>query len=284
VSERGEISLIGLLVAMTIFMAVLGATLTTFEAFDSQAAGLARRTAVQDTARRGADRIARDLRNLAGPKQTLPDAVEIAGPSDLVFNTVDDVKPTGSSNASNVKRVRYCLDAGARKIWQQEQRWTQAAEPAVPATTSCPEPEWGAATQVVSDVVNVARPIFKYDTTVTTEISTISVDLFVDDQAGTGPPETEISTGVFLRNQNRLPEACFTATPTADGVLLNGSTSFDPEGQPLDYLWYADGEEIGDGVTFLHNTSAGASHAYSLRVSDPAGLGGLAPAPTTECT
>jgi hypothetical protein len=280
-SERGEISLTGLLVAMSIFMAVLGATLTTFEAFDSQASALARRTDVQDTARRGADRIARDLRNLAGPKQTLPDAVEVAAPSDLVFNTVDTVKPAGSLNGANVKRVRYCLEPASRKIWQQEQRWTQAAEPAVPSTTACPSPAWGGATQVMADVVNVTRPIFTYDTTVTTSISTVNVDLFVDDQPGTGPPETKISTGVFLRNQNRLPEARFTATPTAQGVLLNGSASRDPEGQPLTYVWYAGGTEIGRGVTFLHVTSTGTSHAYSLRVFDPAGLGGTSSAPET---
>lgn len=281
-SERGEISLTGLLVAMSIFLAVLGATLTTFEAFDSQASGLTRRTAVQDTARRGADRIARDLRNLAGPRQNLPDAVEVAAPTDLVFNTVAAVKPAGSLNGSNVKRVRYCLDTAKRKIWQQEQTWTVAVEPAVPATSACPSPAWGGATEVMADVVNVARPIFTYDTTVSTAVTTVNVDLFVDDQPGAGPPETRISTGVFLRNQNRLPEARFTATTTAQGVLLNGSASRDPEGQPLIYVWYDGAAEIGRGVTFLHVSPAGTTHAYSLRVFDPAGLGGFAPAPESS--
>ena len=281
-SERGEISLTGLLVAMTIFLAVLGATLTTFEAFDSQASALARRTAVQDTARRGADRVARDLRNLAGPTQDLPDAVDLAGPADLVFKTVDAVKPDGSLNKSNVKRVRYCLEAPTRKLWQQEQTWTGATRPDVPSTESCPSPAWGGATQVVSDVVNVSRPIFTYDTPVTTSISKVNLDLFVDDQPGRNPPETQISTGVFLRNQNRLPEARFTATPTAQGVLLNGSASRDPEGQPLDYVWYDGGTKLpGDGVTYLHVTSSATPHAYSLRVYDPAGLEGYAPAPET---
>jgi hypothetical protein len=281
VSERGEISLVGLLVAMTIFMAVLGATLTTFEAFDSQAAGLARRTAAQDVARRGADRIARDLRNLAGPKQDMPEAVNLAAADDLVFLTVDAVKPAGSLNGPNVKRVRYCLEAATRTIWQQEQRWTGAATPAVPATNACPSSAWDETTLLAPDVTNVARPVFTYDSTVNSAISSVGVDLFVDDQPGAGPPETKISTGVFLRNQNRLPLARFTATATSQGVLLNGSASSDPEGQPLEYHWYDGAAKIGEGVTFLHAVASGGSHTYSLRVYDPAGLEGYAPAPET---
>ena len=278
-SERGEISLTGLLVAMTIFMAVLGATLTTFEAFDSQAAGITRRTDAQDAARRGADRIARDLRNLAGPTQFLPEAVDLAGPSDLVFNVVDDVKPAGSLNKANVKRVRYCLDAPRRIIWQQEQRWKQADRPAMPGISGCPAAAWGPATQVVDKVTNSARPIFTYDTAVRTSISSVGVDLFVDDQPGAGPPETKISTGVFLRNQNRLPIARFTATTTSQGVLLNGSASTDPEGQPLDFEWFNGTQKIGEGVTFLYAVPSGGSNAFSLRVSDSAGLAATSSSP-----
>ena len=278
-SERGEISLTGLLVAMTIFIAVLGATLMTFETFDSQAQGISRRTDAQDAARRAADRMARDLRNLAGPTQYVPEAVDLAGPSDLVFKVVDDVKPAGSLNTSNVKRVRYCLDAPARAIWQQEQRWTSANRPGMPETSGCPAAAWGAATQVAADVTNSTRPIFTYDTTVTTSISSVGVDLFVDDQPGAGPPETRISTGVFLRNQNRLPVARFTATNTAQGVQLNGSASSDPEGQPLKYEWFNGTTKIGEGVTFLYATPSGGSTAISLRVSDSAGLAATSSTP-----
>ena len=278
-SERGEISLTGLLVAMTIFMAVLGATLTTFEAFDSQAAGITRRTDAQDAARRGADRIARDLRNLAGPTQFLPEAVDLAGPTDLVFNVVDDVKPAGSLNKANVKRVRYCLDAPRRIIWQQEQRWTQADRPAMPEISGCPAAAWGAATQVADKVTNSSRPIFSYDNAVRTSITSVGVDLFVDDQPGAGPPETKISTGVFLRNQNRLPVARFTATQTSQGVLLNGSASTDPEGQPLRYVWFDGTKEIGQGVTFLYAVPSGSSRAFSLTVYDPAELGSTSSSP-----
>jgi hypothetical protein len=279
VSERGEISLTGLLVAMTIFMAVLGATLTTFEAFDSQAAGITRRTDAQDAARRAADRIARDLRNLAGPTQFLPEAVDLAGPSDLVFNVVDDVKPAGSLNKANVKRVRYCLDAPRGVIWQQEQRWTQASRPAMPETSGCPAAAWGAATQVSANVTNSTRPIFTYDTTVRTSISSVGVDLFVDDQAAPARP----------RRRSRLASSCATRTgcrspasrptTTSQGVLLNGSASTDPEGQPLDFEWFNGTQKIGEGVTFLYAVPSGGSNAFSLRVSDPAGLAATSSSP-----
>jgi len=279
VSERGEISLTGLLVAMTIFMAVLGATLTTFEAFESQASALARRTDAQDTASRAADRVARDLRNLAGPTQTLPEAVDVAEASDLVFNVVDDVKPATTDNKANIKRVRYCLNAASGAVWQQQQTWTQADKPTtMPERTSCPSAAWGAAQQISANVRNAKRPVFTYDTTTLTSISFIGVDLFVDDQVDAGPPETRISTGVFLRNQNRVPTARYTATPNAQGVLLNGSASSDPEGQPLRFEWYDGTELIGEGVTFQYAAPSGTA-GISLRVYDPAGLAGAATTP-----
>jgi len=278
-SERGEISITGLLVAMSIFIAVLGATLTTFEAFDSQSSALVRRTDAQDAARRAADRVARDLRNLAGPTQNLPEAVDVAEPSELVFNVVDDVKPETTENKANVKRVRYCLNAASRAIWKQEQTWIQADKPTtMPDRTSCPSTAWGGAEQVSPSITNGGRPIFSYDTTTLTSVSFIGVDLFVDDQPDAGPPETRIATGVFLRNQNRVPTARFTATPNAQGVLLNGSASSDPEGQPLRYEWYDGTEFIGAGVTFQYAALGGATN-LSLRVFDPAGLGGTATIP-----
>ena len=216
--ERGEISLPGLLVAMVIFMAVLGATLTTFEAFDSQAARLTRRTDAQDTARRASDAVARELRNLASPTRDQPQAIDAAGPTDVVFQTVDSTRSAGSLNATNVKRVRYCLNTGQRRLYQQQQRWTTGAPPDVPAVGACPSASWGPATVLADRITNGARRIFTYDAATLTDISSMRVALYVDDDVATAPPETLITTGVFLRNQNRRPVASFTATRTPQGL------------------------------------------------------------------
>jgi hypothetical protein len=97
---------------------------------------------------------------------------------------------------------------------------------------------------------------------------------------------------VFLRNQNRVPAADFTATVTADKrLILNGSGSEDPEGMPLKYQWYIDAPTplpdctttpkpascVGEGVVFEKTgLSGGATHAVTLVVKDPAELGGTA--------
>jgi hypothetical protein len=224
--------------------------------------------------------VARDLRNLAGPTPFLPTAVDVAGPADLVFKTVDATKLPGSLNGPNVKRVRYCLDAGSRTLWQQEQRWQVKETPAMPPTGACPSDSWGGATALVTDVTNAARPVFTYDSPATNSIASVGVLLHVDDQVDAGPPETTISTGVFLRNQNRGPTAAFTATVTAQGIQLNGSASSDPEGQPLDYVWYDGGTKVGNGVTFLYAATRGVPHTITLRVYDPARLEGIS-APRT---
>ena len=40
--------------------------------------------------------------------------VDRAGARDLIFQTVDPVGPNAGDNASNVKRIRYCLDTGGK--------------------------------------------------------------------------------------------------------------------------------------------------------------------------
>ena len=77
--------------------------------------------------------------------------------------------------------------------------------------------------------------------------------------------------GVFLRNQNRRPQASFSATTTAQGIVLNGSASLDPEGQPPRYQWYDNGTLVGTGITFTYAAAAG-THSIVLRVLDPADL------------
>lgn len=296
--ERG-ISLPELLLSMVLMLIVLGATLTTFTNFESDSARAAARNESQDAVRRNVGQIARELRNLASPNATVPQAVERAGPFDLVFQTVDPVWPEGASeNAGNVRRMRYCLDSGASaQMWMQWQTWTQSTPPVVPADTACPGGGWTGQQVVAQGVTNQARadrPVFTYNATDTTAISAVNVALFVDMDPLRPPGETRLRSGAFLRNQNRAPTAAFTVTAAAGGkVTLNGSPSSDPEGQPLTYVWMegvSDGvngnvgsgeRRLGAGITCECPTNADAfptqrlepgTYTLWLEVTDPGGL------------
>lgn len=296
--ERGEVSLTGLLVSSLILIIVLGATLTMFEGFVATAGDGTRRTEAQDAARSAADRIARDLRNLASPTPDQPQAVDFATGSDLIFKTVDPAGPNAGSNATNTKRVRYCLD-GARRLQEQTQTWTSADPPPTPSHNVCPAGDWTRTGLAAASIVNTPdTAVFSYDASPSspsflTDISEIHVNLLVDTDLTRLPPATTLSTGVFLRNQNRRPTAAFVATKTSGGFVLNGSASTDPEGDALRYSWCdasvttvaadskcADGSKlVGSGITFTYTgLAAGSVHQLHLEVADPAGLVGVSPA------
>ena len=275
-------TLIEVLVGMLVVVIVVGATLTLMEGIARGLENNQRRNDTQQQSRTTLDRMARALRNLASPTSGRPEAVDKAAPYDLVFQTVDPIGPNAGVNAANVRRVRYCLDGGdpsSGVIWMQVQTWTQSATAAVPSTASCPDsdPRWVSRQVVASDVVNRIggqnRPIWTFDATMTTEIAFIRTTLHIDRSPGHAPGETTLSTGVFLRNQNRLPIAAFTATITGGRhVLLNGSPSSDPEGLPLTYAWYDGGIQVGSGVTYDYLAPAAGPRSLSLAVTDPGGL------------
>lgn len=277
--ERGEISLTALLVSSIVMLAVLGATLTLFDGFQVAAAQTAKRTDAQDVARTANDRIAKALRNLASPTPDQPQGVDKAGPQDLVFKTVDGSTAVSGLNATNIKRVRYCLGAGG-VLHEQTQTWATATAPAIPSTVSCPGAGWSASAVAATKIVNDARPIFIFNAAALTAIAEVHVDLRVDDDVTKLPIETQLSSGVFLRNQNRKPTASFTAVKVSGGLVLNGSASVDPEGEPLSYVWYDGATKIGTGITFNYAVPAGTSHTIALQVFDPAALQGDAPAQT----
>ncbi|MBA2350018.1 MAG: hypothetical protein H0V81_17215 [Solirubrobacterales bacterium] len=270
--ERGEVSLTALLMASVLMIIVLGASLTTLERFTSVAADGNRRTASQDAARSAVDRISAALRNLASPTPQQPEAVDLAGPTDVVFKTVDPLGPNAGTNATNTKRVRYCLDTqGALR--EQTQTWTTGAVPAVPSTTGCPAASgWTSTQTIATGVANGAVPIFTYDAAATAAITGIHLELLIDTDPLQEPGATRLATGVFLRNQNRPPTAAFTATPSAGRILLNGSASADPEGQALSYTWLDGTTTIGTGIVFNYTVAVGSSHTLRVQVADPAGL------------
>jgi hypothetical protein len=285
-AERGEMGVIELLVAMSIFAAVLGATLLTFQSFDSLSRRNVDRTASQDSARTSADRLVRDLRNLASPTLAQPQAVDKAGDYDLVFQTVDSVGPNTGANAPNIKRVRWCLDQSTtsnEKLYVQEQRWTTLATPAMPSTTGCPGTGWNTSTILAQNITNTfksqSRPLFTYNSATLTAINQVHVDIFSDLNPTKAPNETHITSGVFLRNQNAAPVASFTyAVSGSSAIVLNGSASYDPEGDALQYSWLDNGIKKGDGVTYSLPVTANSNHSIQLQVFDPATLQNTSPA------
>jgi len=282
--ERGEISLAQMLVAMSMMLVVLTATLTLFtdSARLSQQANA--RNDAQDTARTALDAMSAQLRNLASPTPDQPQAVDSAGAYDLVFQTVDANGPNSGLNAANVMRVRYCLGGttSSGTLYRQEQRWTTQATPTAPSTTACPSTDsgWSATSTVATHITNrrnsLSRPIFTYNAAAATDISEVHAQLYVDTDTTQLPPETMLSSGVFLRNQNRRPTASFTAdgTTVPGKIILNGADSSDPEGDPLQYVWFDGSTKIGEGIRYDYTVTRTTSHTIQLKVFDLAGLEG----------
>jgi hypothetical protein len=273
--DHGEITLPGLLMASVLSLVVMTAVLDTFAGAETHSVEITTRNENQQVARAASDRIAAALRNLASPTVEQPQAIDVAGPFDLVFQDVDPAGPNAGQNVSNVRRQRWCV-TGAGAMYLQRQTWTTATTPAPPSTAACPGAGWGTTQVIVTGLTNslggAPRAVFTYDSSTLTDISAVHVDMYIDGDATKGPTEVRLSTGAFLRNQNRRPTAAFTATTTPQGIVLNASASADPEGQPLSYTWMDGATSVGTGVTTTYHVTAGTVHSLTVVVQDPAGL------------
>jgi hypothetical protein len=159
--------------------------------------------------------------------------------------------------------------------------------------------------RVVADsIVNGTRAVFLYQVSPSpgtyAEQSSVSqanfpsgiairTQLYVDPDTAHPPGETSLTTRVFLRNQNRPPIANFTSTGSGGStIVLNGSASEDPEGNPLSYRWTDNGTVVSDWSqrsTYVYKpaTLAGA-HVIGLTVRDVGNLTAAAPTQTVTCT
>lgn len=258
--QRG-FALIELLVAMTIGLVLLGATLTTFNGLLNDERTNDVRLDAAETGRRALDEQARQLRNLA---QRLSSAViDTVGPYDVIFQTSDPARTW----------VRYCLDTATPastsrgRLWVSEQSLPASPTTSYPVTAdmraACPgvrqagsTTRWNTQRVVAEHVTNrrdgLDRPIFDYacstGTTCATDpnqfdrIVTLGSTLLVDPEPARGAAELKVATRVLLRNQNQRPTASFVAARSATRtVTLNGSASSDPEGRTLDYYWFKGG-------------------------------------------
>jgi Tfp pilus assembly protein PilV len=321
--DETGLTLIEILVASAVSLVILGATLTVFTALVRQSQHVERQTEVETSARRGVDRLARQLRNLASPADiitnvqasTQPKSVDRNEPDDLIFKDIDDVRPAGSANSANVRRVRYCLqtspgagvDASPTRgvLWMQTQTWqTPLPPPLTPADEACPGDGWATRRIVADHLVNASaspvRPVFRYsgDSGLVTDtsdaaretISRVEETLIVDADPAQRPAATQLTSSVILRNQNRAPIARFTYTllnpllsPTTCSVQLNGSASEDPESKPLEYTWYVDDQLQTQSGVVVQLVLPKGTHNFQLKVYDRAELQGTSTTETNTC-
>ncbi len=297
--QRG-FTLMEMLLASSLMIVVLAATLTVFDQFVTTSDRNTEQNDAQDTARNAMDQMSRQLRNLALPTPQSPNSIDLASGYDLVFKTADPGR----------RRVRYCLQTTAPysssdgALWLENQTGVAGgADPTLTAamTATCPAlpgtGSWASERLVADHVTNkngADRPIFQFNasTSTSSKITEIHTSLFVDVDPTKDPAETRIASGVFLRNQNQAPTASFTWSSGGPGrFLMNAANSSDPEGRTLAYFWYLGSNPsftnaetsgtcnasdgcIGSGVLEDYTLPAGATgtQVFTLLVKDPGGL------------
>lgn len=285
--EEGGFTLTELLVSMVVTLIVFGAVLSLLDTFQNENRNDQLRNEVQDNARTATDRLSRDLRSVASPSAGSAGALEIAGPYDLVFQTVNPV-PTGNPpNVANQQRVRYCLNDSSpqnEKLYVQTQApWAGITAPAIPSTSACPstDPAWTSTRVLVTNITNELNTpspaLFNYaplSASTTAQINGVETDMFIDLNPGKQPGPTELKSGVYLRNSLAPPVAAFTYSQGNQKVVLDASGSRDPNGQALSYQWAVDGTAIAGATTQQYTAGplTTGSHAFTLTVTNTGGL------------
>ena len=319
--KRGEggFTLVELLIAMTLSLLILTATLAVFATMERGARANQQLNEAQTQVRVATDALARRLRNLASPAEDPATAtaqsqqpLERATAQDLIFRTVSATGSATTVNPQNVERYRYCLRADDDTLLMQRQNWTTEVK-AMPTDTACPGAGWDVPAGLTQNyvvaaqhVTNDERPVFLYEVSPTpgtyNEATSVSdpelfsaiglrMRLFVDPEPARAPGETSLTSRIFLRNQNRPPTPAFDVTAVGLSLLLNASASEDPENQPLKYEWLDRGAPLvdRDGKVVEATTSAttsfaaapGTTYELSLKVTD---IGGLPATTTPEVT
>lgn len=301
-------TLVEVLVAMVITLIVFSAALTALEAFQRQDQTDVQRNQIQDAARTTLDRMSLQLRNVAAESPTSAGALERSGPDDVVFQTVYASASFGGSNLTNQMRIRYCLDtsnpidgitpsSSDALLVMQTQTWTSATGPSVPNDGGlCPgstasgwnndpnHPNQIVATNVTNNNGGQSRPVFTYapvGSKSPAQINFVEVDLFLNLTPSYPEKETELKSGIYLRNSFAAPIASFNINQGND-VVLDASPSSDPNGQALTYQWSIDGTAI-TGATAQQYTAGsigpapdpfvpGTSHKFTLTVTSTGGL------------
>ena len=297
-------TMIELLLVCVISLVVFGATLTAWTSIYNSNRSVEHQNDNAEAARVALDRAARQLRNLANPTVNAITTIKRATDYDFIFQTSDPTKTW----------VRYCVDApgtAGATLWESEH---QDAFNDSTMLDGCPNTNWNRKVRVVQGVTNqlggLDRNLFTYECSVNalascpaseadySKITNVGMSVWVDAKIGDRVSELNVSTGVFLRNQNEGPTAVVTEPVGKLQALrwfLNGSGSSDPEGRTLEYFWFEDtpptASEIANtpctqefpgtdwrGVTYTKKfiaADAGLSRTFYLLVRDPGCLTSL---------
>jgi prepilin-type N-terminal cleavage/methylation domain-containing protein len=282
-TEHG-FTLIELLVAMAISTVVFGATLSVLDVFQRNNVVDQQRNEVQDNARNAMDQISRQLRNVAAPSAGSPGALLTTKNYSMIFDTIDSSSGYAwGTNKSHTMMVRYCLNNSNPEneiLWMQVTRWTTTEGPTTPSPVECPDQSgfWESSRQLVQHVTNriggEVRPMFKYSAATAPQTASVEINMFLNLTPGHAHPgETQLTSGIGLRNANRPPIAAFTVTRiNPEYVRLDGSASYDPDGLALTYKWTIDGAPLASTAQVTEVKETVASHTYELEVKDPGGL------------
>lgn len=274
ISRQEGFTLIELLVGMALSLVVLIATLTILDSYMHSSTINTQNNDAQNRARVAADTLAWQLRNIASPSSQ-PKLLERATPYDIVFQTIGPQLGGATGNVSGDERVRYCVpndtatgSPSTEVLIRETQTWNTSTTPASPwssnptVTIPCPDVPlpsgpmgtWTVtSTQLVNWLTNryqgrIDRPAFYYNNGALDNnsvaqadlplVTSVQADLFVNPTPTQTKSESELRTAVFLRNQTHSPVANFTSTSEGGGsVLLNGGTSYSPDGYDLRYGW-----------------------------------------------
>lgn len=253
-NQRG-FTLVELLVASSLMIVVLSATLAAFDGFLQNNRRNNELTDLQDNVRVQMSRITRQMRNLANPTSGSVNTINYADNYKFVFQTTDPTK----------RWVSYCLNTATRIIYYQASVASKTTiAPQLGGDARCPSTtvsgpsataDWMPAVQVGPNVTNGAgRPMFSYasDTgalplpadgafdsgTETSQITRVTVNLYVDNNTAKPPAEVNLQSGAFMRNQNQAPTSKFNVFKNGTVFTLDASKSDDPEQRTLAYYWY----------------------------------------------
>jgi type II secretory pathway pseudopilin PulG len=281
-------TIVELLVTMAMALVVFGATLSVLEVFQRHNVYAQRRNENQDNARNAMDRIARSLRDVIAPGTEFAGALETAGEYSTMFQTVDTSPGEYGANKRHAMRVRYCLydkEPGNELLLEQRQRSIEEPLPSAPASACIPGASGWTTTTLVEHVTNRAggqkRPLFTYSASEAPQVVSVEINLYLELAPGQHPGETELMSGVSLRNANRKPVAKFKANFFAgknEQVVLNASESEDPDGLALTYKWWENGTQLSStSQIFTVKLCNGEcehklSFHFKLEVVNPGGL------------